>query len=596
MMLDKFGDSVGFPDAEDEGPSVDHGRLAGLLLRLHAQRWSGRAYVTAHGRTVTFAFRDGIPVMIEASTPEASLADDWVGRGLITRDEASDVIARVTEELVENEEVAFCEHAVMCGYITREDARAELSERIRTRLIQSLALTECEVELDESEESMIGVVEYPQKLGAAVYMGVRTFYEEEALRGYVPDLERNYVRLVKAPAEIARFFELDFEEIALLNSIDPQVHAASWFRQSDLESSHALQLIALLVVGRMCEVSTNAFVPPEAERSGVRSAARPASRQAMSAIREEVVEPRTRSRASIPAAKPRNDGSGAWDRSTTAVDMPAYDSTKPEPSPEVVVDAAAEALAEARARVAREKRGGGYAAHRVPHPSETNRQPARPARQEEPAPAAAPPARRVQQSAPLSPPSATPQQPATAVTPEYQKAHLKELWNRRLTGAHSGDVPVQPKAAPAPTLRQAQESLRDGQFARAEEQLRALVEQSPANDTLRVYHLWAKSRAGQTLDSSQLVSLRDLAKKLVSDGEHAGFACYVLAHLYLAEKKDDQAEKYFRKAHHIDKTNKDAERHIVILERRKQQATESDTGNQRKLFGFSFSKGGGKGE
>jgi hypothetical protein len=64
----------------------------------------------------------------------------------------------------------------------------------------------------------------------------------------------------------------------------------------------------------------------------------------------------------------------------------------------------------------------------------------------------------------------------------------------------------------------------------------------------------------------------------------------VLGHLYLADKKDDQAEKYFRKAYSIDKTNKDAERHVVILERRKHQAAEGEAAGQRKIFGISLNK------
>jgi tetratricopeptide (TPR) repeat protein len=194
----------------------------------------------------------------------------------------------------------------------------------------------------------------------------------------------------------------------------------------------------------------------------------------------------------------------------------------------------------------------------------------------------------------LSPPQATPAGPASPspTSPEYQKAHLKELMQRKQHAAAVAEHPSggAPRVDPVRELRLAQESLRDGQYARAEEHLRPLVEQSPEDDTIRTYHLWAQLRASQHLDPAQLAHLRELAKRLIADAAHASFACYVLAHLYLAEKKDDQAEKYFRKAHALDKTNKDAERHIVILERRKQHANEADTGNQRKLFGISIGK------
>jgi hypothetical protein len=745
-MLDNSGDSLGFPDAEPGASGVDRGRLAGLLLRLHARRFTGLAYVSSQSRTTTLAFRDGIPVMVDSSAPESSLADDLVARGLLSRDEYAELIARVTEDLVENEDVAICEHAVSLGYLSEEQIKRELSERVRSKLIQSLALVDCEVELDDAHDALSGVAEYPQNVGAVVYMGVRTFYAEDVLRGYVPDLKRNYLRLSKTPAEIARFFELDFEEIALLNAIDPQAKAAEWFERSDLETSHAMQLIALLLIGGMCEFSVSAFVAPEAERSGVRNAAtrpdtgrqarpltpmrepRPGSRGAIPAVREEVYEPRSGSRAGMPAVQSRpdsglahdprmepnttpatsrtdgsgahnpprrqivesstrsdgsgahnaprrpNDGSGAhaafWrapvadpsisrPRPASAPQDPTARSpagkvpSQPlNPSPPMAADsgdAATEALAEARAR-AKERRGSGYT--RVPRePNVADKRPLsamdheaaaiteraqsparRPAsRPQEPAvppnssssatpaerdftasyqgaananagsgpgarafsgaqPTAAAVAALRNLNAPAPAPGSGPGQ--TAASPEYQKAHLKELMQRKQQAAGPGEAlaAAASRRDPVRELRAASESLREGQYARAEEQLRALAELSPADDTIRAYHLWAQLRASQHLEAAQLASLRDLAKRMVAEPTHASFACYILAHLYLAEKKDDQAEKYFRKAHHLDKTNKDAERHIVILERRKQHAQEGDTGNQRKLFGITLGK------
>jgi tetratricopeptide (TPR) repeat protein len=162
---------------------------------------------------------------------------------------------------------------------------------------------------------------------------------------------------------------------------------------------------------------------------------------------------------------------------------------------------------------------------------------------------------------------------------------------RRFTGAGAPAEPASaPRKDPTRELRHAQELLRDSQYARAEEVLRALIEQTPSNDVVRAYHMWSQLRASHSLDPAQLVTLRDLAKKLVPDQEHAGFGCYVLAHLFLADKKDEQAEKYFRKAHQLDKNNKDAERHVVILERRKTHGSDGDSGGQRKIFGISFNK------
>jgi hypothetical protein len=64
----------------------------------------------------------------------------------------------------------------------------------------------------------------------------------------------------------------------------------------------------------------------------------------------------------------------------------------------------------------------------------------------------------------------------------------------------------------------------------------------------------------------------------------------MLGHLYLHAKKDDLAEKYFRRAHAADRSNRDAERHVLILERRKQVAAEAEANANRKIFGITINK------
>jgi tetratricopeptide (TPR) repeat protein len=173
-------------------------------------------------------------------------------------------------------------------------------------------------------------------------------------------------------------------------------------------------------------------------------------------------------------------------------------------------------------------------------------------------------------------------------SPEYAKAHLNELFQRRRHALQQPNDAAAAKREPVRDLRHARELLRDQHYARAEELLRTLLEAEPSNDVLRTYHLWAKFRALSELDKKQTVELIELSKKLLQVPEQAAFACYALAHVYLAAKKDELAEKYFRRAHAADKTNTDAERHLLIMERRKQLAAGADAAANRKIFGISI--------
>jgi tetratricopeptide (TPR) repeat protein len=582
-MADVYGDTAGFPEARDSAAPIDQGRLGGLFCQLFRRQFTGMLRVESSTRVALIGFRAGQPVNIEDSSPGAALGDQLVERGLITRAQYAAVIARVTEGLVDNEDVAFCEHAVALGFLAEERAHEELSERTRTRLLQALSWSECRVTFDDTDDAWLGQGEYPQQPGALVYMGVRTFYDEQLLRGYVPDPARYYLRLLASVAKIGEFFALDDDELKLLRALDPQSPIATLVGASIVDPAHAIALVALLSLAGLCEFSSTPFAPPEADRSGTRpapaqraershsyagtpatQAARPASQTTMQAVRatrqpsQALVMPST-SLAEQPYARsaPARQGQGSKSQLSPQ--------EQPVRAPGNVADATQEALREAAARASRHGRRPvtPLAQRAVREPEVVRPAAARPKVQEPPTSA-----------------------PDPAQRAEYAKAHLNELLQRRRQTLQQ-PAPATAKRDPTRTLRQAQELVRDQHYARAEELVRELLEQEPGNELFRAHYLWAKFRA-QPDGEAQAGELLDLAKKLVQVPEHGAFACYVLAHLYLAAKKDELAEKYFRRALTADKTNKDAERYVLILERRKQQAAEAETTSNRKIFGISI--------
>src|SRR5262249_41586612 len=104
-------------------------------------------------------------------------------------------------------------------------------------------------------------------------------------------------------------------------------------------------------------------------------------------------------------------------------------------------------------------------------------------------------------------------------------------------------------------------------------------------EVLAMYTMWASFRAS-TLREEGVQKLRAMLRERVSDDEHKAFAYYALGHIALADKKDDAAEKFFRKAVEFDKHNKDAERHLRIIELRRKTAEGEK--NNNKLFGIEI--------
>ncbi|HEX7480533.1 MAG TPA: hypothetical protein VF331_22225 [Polyangiales bacterium] len=579
---------------------------------------------------VVFAFRDGAPVFVEDWSGGPSLADSLLAAGAITREQYGDIVVQMTDNLVANEDLVFGEQAVKLGYVRPDQVQAEMSERVRAKIIQALSYTDCRVEIDEAPDALVGMGEYPQELGPLVYVGVRTFYDEALLAKLVPSPAQLYMRLTRPTSAIIAFFALDEDEARLLRALDPQSPVAGLIRSSILDPEHALQLIGLLHFAGLAELSKTRFVAtPDPERSGVRSAS-------------EVMGPtrgtRTASSHAMPAVIPRNDAPTAgWPGSQSRMPavtpspggrpgsqsrMPAVDprreSTRPAPNTGFVV-ACEESGPLARTRSERPRREEPAAAAPTPAPTAVISRAARPgvpSTAQPPASVVAPEADTAAQAlaeakaragrprrppgagavhrlgqelermrAQATPPSAA---PAAADNASYAKTHLQQLLMKRRQAGGQVSQPVATKREATHDFKQAQDLLRDLHFARAEELLRGLVEQTPDNDVFRLYHLWAKFRSVPDLETEHRVAMRDLAKKLSQDEAQAPFAAYALAHLTLSDKKDDLAEKLFRKALSLDKNNKDAERHVLILERRKQLTATAEAQSNRKIFGISI--------
>jgi hypothetical protein len=279
-----------------------------------------------------------------------------------------------------------------------------------------------------------------------------------------------------------------------------------------------------------------------------------------------------------PAAAARGGTAPATPKATSAV-APAA------PPKKEMDDATAQALAEAKARAASRAAAGVGAVQRLGRQLEHLRGAG--------SVAARPPTVSIPASVPVTAPANAGGNAASG-DPEYAKAHLKEILMRRRqvsrpepTGRTVADKPRDP----VQDLKTAQDLLREKHFGKAEELLRAVVEANPQNEMARLFWVWSKVRSAQEPDGKDLEELRDGARKLVQNEEHGAFACYVLGHLAFVAKKDDVAEKFFRKAFARDKTMKDAERHILILERRKQVLANAEAQNNVKLFGITIKKG-----
>jgi hypothetical protein len=272
-------------------------------------------------------------------------------------------------------------------------------------------------------------------------------------------------------------------------------------------------------------------------------------------------------RAAMPSATP----------SASRAQHPAAPTPQPSPSPERRPEAARpRRLGAALKRLGKElEERRAYTQQPVPESEPPTGSPARPVAPSAPAASAAAPA-------------------AAAAAPGASAADqqaVRELIRRRRAAVSqqtrtAGEKKPQTVSA-AELMRSAQDALRDQQFGRAQELLARACEAEPANDVYKMYRLWAAFRAN-AIQEADMIAFKGLVREKLNDDLHKGFAYYALGHIMLADKKDDNAEKFFRKAMEIDKTNKDAERHVRLLQLRNKSAA-TDTANN-KIFGIDIGK------
>jgi hypothetical protein len=571
----KIREICNVPEAETDLESLlDEGRLPGIFCRLNVERFSGLVCVEHAGETTVFTFAGGRPVLAEASTPGESVAETFLKSGLVSREHYAKIVSRMTESLVDSEDITFCREAVALGALSQAQVDEELSRRVRTKVVQAIGWEDCYVELEEDPELASRTERSGEPVGALILTGVRTFYFDKELDRELGKLK--YARLTLAPETVAAFFELDANDRRLIEALDGRKPFTDIARRLGLEDFSVRQLLCALNYAGCVELASQAFAHASALDSGVMAASTedaraseggdtgpppkdpladqlraymdddPGSSARAVGGRGQIGNRATQSQAERPTSyRARPDSDGVRAPQARAGAQPRTSPTpRRDPTP-----TGRNTSADPERDRANRKLG---AIQRLGKELENRREPGQPR-------------------------AAAPRGPSTA---------LKSLvLNRRRAQAQTQNVA--PRAVDAAEVfRQGMELLRAEQWGRALTLLTQAADAAPENVPGRMYMLWAAFKASAQPSDGTVNDLRLACRDQLQSDDHRGAAYYYLAHMALHAKKDEQAEKFFRKAASLDKNNKDAERHLLILERRREHAAKASKGN--KMFGIEL--------
>jgi len=223
--------------------------VVSILLSLERERATGVLEFRAE-RVVTRVFVEGgTPVFAEAGTHGETLGNVLLRARVITQEQFAAVVRRMTDALVDDENVRFGEVVVELGILTKDDLEQALATQVDKKIIGCVHRGEGEWSFEESASR---VAEVPHHLSPvrALLVGATRMFEDERVEAMVA-LER-FPRALGAAATIAEEFGLEDEGLALVEKLDGARAMKDVVAEAGAADARAL--VAALVLGGAVEL------------------------------------------------------------------------------------------------------------------------------------------------------------------------------------------------------------------------------------------------------------------------------------------------------------------------------------------------------
>jgi tetratricopeptide (TPR) repeat protein len=184
--------------------------LVRSLLTLRKERRSG-VLVVRTGEVRTFIYLDqGTPVFAEEGTHGETLGRLLVRQGKLTQAQYVEVIGKMTDAFVINEQLRFGEVCVELGYLTEAQVAKALSDQMRWKIVRVFQRPETIWEFEESQSRLEDIGRFPMTIESLVLDAVRWIDDEQKIElglGAVLDkrmkVERAIVPLVVGSFELS---------------------------------------------------------------------------------------------------------------------------------------------------------------------------------------------------------------------------------------------------------------------------------------------------------------------------------------------------------------------------------------------------------
>jgi len=249
------------------------------LLALHHARRTGVLTVRADGVTTDLYLREGTPVFADRNTLAGSLARTLLADGVLTEAQYEAVIARMTEELFESEQMRFAEVAMTLGFVSHEQVHTRLEQQVKSAVIACMEPLAPLVTF-RPEEAVGHVANYPCRVQPMVLAGVKAYYDLGRTQVVWRPDARAFAELCLPADETAALYALQPAERRYIGNIDGSKSIEDLIHTGFLDVLHASQVIVALLLTE----GVRLYKQHRAERESLRPA-RPAVIESDSARR-----------------------------------------------------------------------------------------------------------------------------------------------------------------------------------------------------------------------------------------------------------------------------------------------------------------------
>lgn len=225
--------------------------LVRSLLTLRKERRSGVLTVQTDA-VKTFVYLDqGTPVFAEEGTHGETLGRLLVRQGRLTQAQYVEVLGKMTDALVINEQLRFGEVCVELGYLSEDQVAKALADQVRWKIVRVFQRADATWSFEESASALEEIGRFPMTIESLVLDAVRWIDDEQKIElGLGAALDKHMKVDVGIVPLVTGAFDLKDDEERFVKRLDGKTTLRETLKTKDANDVDAKAITTALLLTR----------------------------------------------------------------------------------------------------------------------------------------------------------------------------------------------------------------------------------------------------------------------------------------------------------------------------------------------------------